>query len=149
MVKPYSSTSQEFAEMEDKIRSNLKIIQQLYQAFGDRDTATILKLFDSQIEWIQNEGFPGGGRHFGSHAVLNNVFAKFRLEWETWQAVVDEWLDTGDSIVALGEYHGVYRSTGKPTTAAFAHIYKLRDGRIIKFQQYTDTLKVAEAMQPT
>ncbi|ARV57741.1 ketosteroid isomerase [Nostocales cyanobacterium HT-58-2] len=129
--------------------NNLEIIQQLYQAFGDRDTTTLLRLFDPQIEWIQNEGFPGGGRYLGSDAVLNNVFAKFRLEWEKWQAIVDEWLDTGDTIVALGKYHGVYRLTGKTTIAAFAHVYTLRDGRIIRYKQYTDTLKVAEAMQLT
>ncbi|KAB8331580.1 nuclear transport factor 2 family protein [Scytonema tolypothrichoides VB-61278] len=128
--------------------NNLEIIQQLYQVFSEGDTETILKLFDPQIEWIQNEGFPGGGRYLGSHAVVNNVFAKFRLEWETWQAVVNEWLDAGDTIIALGEYRGVYRSTGKSTTAAFAHVYKLRDGRVVRYHQYTDTLKVAEAMDP-
>jgi hypothetical protein len=47
----------------------------------------------------------------------------------------------------LGEYRGTYKTTGKSTTAAFAHVYKLRNGRIFKFQQYTDTLKVAEAMR--
>jgi uncharacterized protein len=127
--------------------SNLDIVKRLYTAFSDRDQNTILQIFDPNIEWIQNEGFPGGGRHFGVDAILNDVFAKFRSEWETWQAVVEEWLDAGDTIIALGEYRGTYKSTGKLTKAAFAHVYRLKDNRIIKFQQYTDTLKVAEAMQ--
>ncbi|YAF96389.1 MAG: nuclear transport factor 2 family protein [Nodularia sp. CChRGM 3473] len=127
--------------------SNLAIIERLYTAFKERDTKTIYEIFDPQIEWIQNEGFPGGGRHIGTEAVLNDVFAKFRLDWDTWQAVVEEWLDAGDTIIALGEYRGTYKTTGKSTTAAFAHVYKLRNGRIFKFQQYTDTLKVAEAMR--
>jgi uncharacterized protein len=127
--------------------SNLDIVKRLYTAFSDRDQNTILQIFDPNIEWIQNEGFPGGGRHFGVDAILNDVFAKFRSEWETWQAVVEEWLDAGDTIIALGEYRGTYKSTGKSTKAAFAHVYRLKDNRIIKFQQYTDTLKVAEAMQ--
>lgn len=129
--------------------SNLEIVKRLYTAFRERDTNTILELFDPQIEWIQNEGFPGGGRHVGSDAVINDVFAKFRHDWETWQAIVDEWLDTPDAIIALGEYRGTHKSTGKSMTAAFAHVYKLKNSRIVKFQQYTDTLKIAEAIQPT
>ncbi|MBF2004903.1 MAG: nuclear transport factor 2 family protein [Chlorogloeopsis fritschii C42_A2020_084] len=127
--------------------SNLDIVKRLYTAFSDRDQNTILQIFDPNIEWIQNEGFPGGGRYCGVDAILNDVFAKFRSEWETWQAVVEEWLDAGDTIIALGEYRGTYKSTGKSTKAAFAHVYRLKDNRIVKFQQYTDTLKVAEAMQ--
>lgn len=126
---------------------NLEIVKSLYTAIVSRDPDTILKIFNPNIEWIQNEGFPGGGKHVGADAVLNDVFAKFRQEWETWQVNVEEWLDAGDTIVALGEYRGVYKSTGKSTTAAFAHVYKLKNGRIVRFQQYTDTLKVAEAMQ--
>lgn len=126
---------------------NLEIVKSLYTAIVSRDPDTILKIFNPNIEWIQNEGFPGGGKHVGADAVLNDVFAKFRQEWEIWQVNVEEWLDAGDTIVALGEYRGVYKSTGKSTTAAFAHVYKLKSGRIVRFQQYTDTLKVAEAMQ--
>ena len=61
-------------------------------------------------------------------------------------AVVDDWLDAGDTIIALGQYRGTFRATGRSTTAAFAHVYRLSAGRIVRFQQYTDTLKVAEAM---
>ncbi len=129
--------------------SNLEIVKRLYTAFRERDTNTILEIFDPKIEWIQNEGFPGGGRHVGSDTVINDVFAKFRHDWETWQVVVDEWLDAGDAIIALGEYRGTHKSTSKSMTAAFAHVYKLKNSRVVRFQQYTDTLKIASAIQPT
>lgn len=32
-------------------------------------------------------------------------------------------------------------------TAAFDHVYRVKKGRIVGFQQFTDTLKVAEAMR--
>ncbi len=128
--------------------NNLALVQRLYGAFGQRDWATIRELFAPDIEWIQNEGFPGGGRHVGADAVLNDVFAKFRDEWDPWRAVVVEWLDTGHAIVALGEYRGTHRVTGKSTVAAFAHVYEVRDGRIICFRQFTDTAKLRDAMIP-
>ncbi len=128
--------------------NHLSIVQRLYAAFGQRDWATIHELFAPNIEWIQNEGFPGGGRHVGADAVLNDVFAKFRDEWDSWRAVVIEWLDAGHAIVALGEYHGTHRGTGKSTVAAFAHVYEVRDGRITRFRQFTDTAKLRDAMIP-
>ncbi len=128
--------------------TNLEIVQRMYAAFGNRDRDTILELFDAQIEWVQNEGFPGGGRHVGAEAVLNDVFAKFRLEWDVWQAVVSEWIDSGNTIVAIGEYRGTYKATGRSMIAAFAGVYRVRDGRIVSFHQYTDTAMIAAAMKP-
>ncbi len=127
---------------------NAAVIRRIYDAFARRDAAAIREIFDPQIEWIQNEGFPGGGRHVGADAVLNDVFAKFRVEWDAGRAVVHEWLDAGDTVVALGEYRGTHKRTGKSTVAAFAHVYDLRAGRIARFRQYTDTAKVRDAMTP-
>ena len=127
--------------------TNLQVVQRLYDAFGRRDREAILTVLDPQVEWVQNEGFPDGGTHVGAEAVLDNVFARFRQDWDSWQAVVAEWLDAGDTIVALGEYRGTFQETQRSTRAAFAHVYRVRDGRVVRFQQFTDTLKVAEAMR--
>jgi uncharacterized protein len=129
--------------------NNLAIVQQLYAAFGQRDWETIRELFAPDIEWIQNEGFPGGGRHMGADAVLNEVFAKFRADWTSWQAVVTEWLDAGHAVIALGEYRGTHGATGKSTVAAFAHVYEVRAGRITRFRQFTDTAMIRDAMTAT
>ena len=79
--------------------------------------------------------------------MLNDVFAKLRAEWSDWQAIAEDWLDAGDTIVALGKYRSTSRATGRFMTAAFAHVYRLRNGRVVRFQQFADTAKVAEAMQ--
>ena len=77
--------------------------------------------------------------------MLNTVFVRFRDEWASWQAVVNEWRDAGHAIIALGEYRGTHRETGKSTVAAFAHVYEVREGRIARFRQFTDTAKVRDA----
>lgn len=128
--------------------SNVEVVKQMYEAFGNRDRDTILTLFDPNIEWVQNEGFPGGGTHVGALAVLDNVFAKFRQDWDVWQAPVSEWLDAGEIVVAVGEYRGTYKATGRSMTAAFAGLYRVELGRIVQFRQFTDTAKIAEAMRP-
>ncbi len=129
--------------------NNLAIVQSLYDACGRRDWEMIRNLFAPDIEWIQNEGFPGGGRRVGADAVLNDVLGKFRAEWKSWQAVVTEWLDASHAVVALGEYRATHRVTGKSAVAAFAHVYEVREGRITRFRQFTDTAMIRTALAET
>jgi|GEM_PF-200496 len=125
--------------------NNLDIVQLLYQAFADRDREQIRGILDPDVEWIQNEGFPGGGRYVGVETVIKDVLGRLGEDWEGWRAEVGRWLDAGDAIVALGEYHGTNRATGKSMAAAFAHVLWLREGRVVRFEQYADTAKVAAA----
>lgn len=124
---------------------DLEIVQALYTALKEGDRDRVLEILDPQVEWIQNEGFPGGGRFVGVDQVYEKVFNRLAGEWEGWGAEVGRWLEADDSVVALGAYRGTFRKTGKSMRAAFAHVYSLRDGRIVRFEQYADTAKVAAA----
>lgn len=126
--------------------SNKEKISDLYQSFGQGDIPAVLGAFADDIEWTEAEGFPYGGTYRGANSILENVFMKLGSEWEGFSAVPDEFLDAGDNIVALGTYGGKYRQTGKSMQVPFAHVWTLRDGKIVKFVQYTDTLKVSEVL---
>ena len=125
---------------------NPDIARKLYEAFAARDREAILEILDPEIVWIQNKGFPGGGTHIGAETVLKDVFGPFRVKWDSWEVIVSHWLDAGEAVIALGEYRGVNKITGKSMQSAFAHVYWIRDRRIVRFQQYADTLMVARAM---
>ncbi len=127
--------------------SNAAIIQQLYQHFSERNLEAIKGLFHSDIEWKQMDGFPNGGTYTGFEAILKNVFQGFSDNWTGWKAEVVEYLDAGDSILAVGYYEGTYNQSGKYTKAAFIHRYDLKDGLVIRFSQYTDTRLISEAME--
>ena len=45
--------------------NNLETVKRLYAAFASGNRDTILELFHPQIEWVQNDGFPGGGTFVG------------------------------------------------------------------------------------
>jgi ketosteroid isomerase-like protein len=65
--------------------------------------------------------------------------------WDNYRAQPTEFIDAGDTVVALGRYSGTYKATGRSMDAAFAHVWTLRDGRVVRFRQYMDTRKMAEA----
>jgi len=126
--------------------SNVQIIEQLYESFARGDIARVLGAMDPQVEWTSAEGSIYPGTFVGPDAVLNNVFARLGSEWEGFQAAATEFLDAGETVVALGRYSGMYRETGRSMSAAFAHVWTMREGRIVRYRQYVDTRKIAEVL---
>ena len=128
--------------------SNLDAVRGVYEAFAKGDIPAVLGLLSPDIEWTEAEGFPYGGTYTGPDAVLSGVFMRLGTEWDDFAAAPDEFVDGGDSVVALGQYSGVYKATGKSLRANFAHVWKLKDGKAVRFTQYVDTLLVQRALQP-
>lgn len=128
--------------------SNLDAVRSVYDAFGKGDIPAVLSFLSPDIQWTEAEGFPYGGTYTGPDAVLAGVFMRLGTEWDNFAAVPDEFVDGGDSIVALGKYSGTYKATGKSMRVNFAHVWQVRDGKAIKFVQYVDTLVVQRALQP-
>lgn len=126
--------------------SNSNIIRDLYESFATGDVPAVLGSLDENIEWTEAEGFPYGGTYIGPNAVLENVFMKLGGEWEGFSSVPNQFVDGGDVIVALGTYSGKFVKTSKSMKVPFAHVWTLSDGKIVKFVQYTDTLKVSEVL---
>ena len=58
---------------------------------ADGDREQIRAIFDPDIEWFQNEGFPGGGRYIGAETVITDVLGRLGEDWEGWRAEVDRW----------------------------------------------------------
>lgn len=119
--------------------SNLDVVRSVYSAFAAGDIPSVLSTLSPTIEWTEAEGGPYGGVSIGPDAVLANVFMKLGGEWDGFSAVAHEFVADGSTVVALGEYGGTYKATGKSFKAPFAHVWKLRDGKAILFHQYTDT----------
>jgi ketosteroid isomerase-like protein len=117
------------------------VIQQVYDAFARGDVAAVLGAFDPQIHWREAEGFPyaDGNPYVGPDAVAQGVFGRVVAEWDDFRVQPAEILPTLDGAVALGRYSGKYKATGRTVDAPFAHVWRIKDGRVTGFQQFTDT----------
>jgi ketosteroid isomerase-like protein len=127
--------------------TNVDSVKQVYQAFAENDIFRVLGFLNSEIDWTEAEGFPYGGTYHGPKAVLEGVFMRLGAEWNGFAAVPNEFIDGGDTVVALGKYSGTYKATGKSFAANFAHVWKIQDGKAVRFVQYVDTLLVHRSLQ--
>ncbi|HKU73686.1 MAG TPA: nuclear transport factor 2 family protein [Pyrinomonadaceae bacterium] len=127
--------------------SNLDSVKSVYQGLAKGDIPSLLGSLSPEIVWTEAEGFPYAGTYHGPGSVLTEVFMRLGTEWDGFAAVPEEFIDGGDTIVVLGKYSGTYKATGKSFQANFAHVWKLQDGKAVRFIQYVDTLLVHRAVQ--
>ncbi len=122
-------------------------VRELYDAFAKGDVPTVLGALANDIRWTEAAGGPYGGVSNGPAEVLANVFMKLGGEWDGFSAVPHQYVADGDTVVALGDYAGTFKATGKSFTAPFAHVWKFQDGKAITFHQHTDTAVHREPMR--
>lgn len=121
-------------------QQNIEIVRRGYEAFGHGDMNTLLGLFDEQIEWISPgpADLPTAGRRTGRQqtaeffTVLNDTFEIQRFEPR-------EFIAQGDRVVVTGIDTSRVKATGKVIEGEWAHIFTLKDGKVVRFQEYQDT----------
>jgi ketosteroid isomerase-like protein len=124
----------------------LRIIEDHYAASARGDLDGMLAPFAPDVEWIEMAGFPYAGTYRGPAAVREGVFERLGAEWVGYQAVAEDLVADGEHVVAFGTYSGTYRATGKAMRARFVHHWTVQDGRVVRFEQFTDTHLVRQAM---
>jgi ketosteroid isomerase-like protein len=129
-------------------QDNIAVIRGMYESFSTGDVTSVLDQMHQHIEWCQAENFIYADRspYRGPQAVLEGVFMRLASEWADFKVMPEEWLDAGNHIVVLGIYSGRHKESGKEVRAQFAHIWGVTHGRVVRFQQYTDTKQFADAI---
>jgi len=125
---------------------NLSIIKKSYELGAKGDIPGMLADLSEKAEWTEIAGGPYGGTYIGAEEVIKNVFERIGADWEQFACIPEEFHDAGDTIVMTGWYSGVHAKTKKSFKVRVAHVWKLADGKIIKFEQFTDSAGMLAAM---
>ncbi len=130
-------------------QENVELVRTVYAAFAAGDVPAVLGAMSPDIVWNEAENFPYADRnpYLGPEAVLTGVFGRIGTDWDGFTVVPEEMLDAGDTVIVLGRYRGTCRATGRALDAQLAHVWRVADGRVVGFQQYTDTLQAARVVE--
>lgn len=79
--------------------------------------------------------------------ITKNVFSRLGSEWIDYKFTPEDYVASDDKVVAYRTYTETYKITGKPFSARVAHIWKLKDGKILSFEQFVDSQPVNDAME--
>ena len=120
------------------------ILTALYEAFAAGDGDALERLL-GDTEWVEARGGPYGGTYKGLGEVAEKVFGPIGRDVQDFSAKPDEILPVGDDrAIALGIYRG--RTATGPLETRFAHLARVADGRIVHFEQFTDTHEWRQAV---
>jgi ketosteroid isomerase-like protein len=122
--------------------SNVDFVKGVYAAFGVGDVPKVLSSMHPQIQWTQTPGYKYGGTYGSPQAVLENVFAKIPVGFESFSIDVERLIDAGHVVVMQGHYVAKGKATGRSVRAAVAHVLEISDGKIVRFDQYLDSATI-------
>ena len=125
---------------------NVSIVRRSYEAFRRRDLPTVIALLDPEVEYYQSDEVPWGGRYYG-HAGVAEFFQKLTSAIES-HVDPDQFVDAGDHVVAVGHTRGTVRATGKDFEVPAVHVWRLRDGKVVRFEAYIDNPRMLAALRP-
>lgn len=126
----------------------IQTVKNLYAAFGRGDVATIIASLAPDVSW-EMEGpaeISVAGIRKGPEAVkgffqaIANDHADPKLE-------TTEFFSSGDSVATFGRYKCTLKKTGKRVDSAVAHLFKFRDGKIVRFVDHINTAAFLESGQ--
>jgi len=128
--------------------SALETIKAAYAAFGRNDPSVLFQAMDSAINWSEAEGCPLADRnpYVGPQAVGEGVFGPLMAAIDHFTLTPSTFIEGSEHVVVLGRYRGTMKVGGATLDAPFCHVFKFHGGKIVTFQQYTDSAQWVRLM---
>jgi ketosteroid isomerase-like protein len=128
-------------------KDNVQVVKDAYQAFTTGDLDGLFGAMTPDIDWEsigRRSDFPGLGQWKG----LGEVKKFFGVVGETLEFHAfspREFHAAGNIVFAFGSFEMTVRKTGRRVASEFLHAFWLKDGKVSRFREYTDTARFAEA----
>jgi ketosteroid isomerase-like protein len=128
---------------------NEKVVVDAYDAFLRGDLAWLFACLTDDVEWIEPgppERIPTAGVRRGREGVAEFV----RRAHETFELQAFEprtIVSIGNEVVVVGTFRRRAHSTGKVEAGDWVHLFRLRNGRIRRYQAFTDTAATLSVLE--
>ncbi len=126
---------------------NVQIVKDCYRAFRANDLEALFARIAPDIDWAlvgRQADFPTFGPRRGVSAV-REFFRIVADNLEFHAYTPREVHGVGNKVFAMGSYEATVTKTGRRAVSEWLHVFWLRDGKVRRFREYTDTARLAEA----
>lgn len=130
-------------------RTGVEMVGAFYRELAAGRLDAALALLASDVSWNDPKGFPYGGRLTGAAAVRSQVFEQIASDWAPFAVNVERVsaFAGGQDVLAIGCYVGQHRTSGRRLDTPFAHIWTTARGALTRFETFTDTATIHDAMK--
>jgi ketosteroid isomerase-like protein len=127
-------------------QQNAALVQSLYDAFGRGDIQFILNNLADNVEWTL-EGpsiIPYAGKRKGI-AQVKQFFEALGTTQKNQKLTMEPLIAKGDVVAGLGRYSATVTSTSKSFDSALSHFFTIRNGKVVRFVDVSETASQADA----
>ena len=116
---------------------NVEIVRRFLAAEMDEALAWA----DPGIVWNPIEESPAQG-----HDAVRASSVRWKGEWDDYELIPEDFADMGDCVLATVRLRGRGRGSGIEVDARFFDLYTLRDGKIIRMDQFAEESEALAAV---
>ena len=127
--------------------SNAELLAPIHEEWGRGNWRLRFDLYHPDMEWGWSDEFPGLGGVYKDTRNPNPRLRAWLSEWENWRAQAEDYLEFGDHVVVLARYHGQGRGSGVEIHQEGAHVFELRDGKIVRMEIFASREKAIESVR--
>jgi ketosteroid isomerase-like protein len=80
------------------------------------------------------------------HDAVRASTARWKREWDDYELTPEEFADAGDQVVATVRFRARGRGSGIEVDARLYDVFTLRDGKIVRMDQFTERSEALEAV---
>ena len=114
---------------------NVDVVRRLYEAVARRDSATVLSLYDPEVEW-DARGSPigglGGRPVVHGHDGIREMSHAWGDAWESIEYEIEDLIDAGEHVISMLRYRARGRASGAEVVHTDYPVWTIRDGRIVR-----------------
>jgi uncharacterized protein len=121
-------------------QKNVEIVRKAFEAYGRGDLAAAVAHHDDDTVFSPAEEAP----IHGPDAVLAYI-RRWEEPWDDYQLEPEEFIDAGDRVVAIIHFKGRGKGSGIEVDARSDQVHSLRDGKLVRMDEYLDRAEALEA----
>ena len=125
--------------------ANTERIRAAVERWNAGERTPPLDLIDPEVEISTGIGDAFQGEPYRGHEGARQWLAALDENFETWEVLIDECRERGDTVLVLGGVHARGRGSGIELEQEIGWIYEFRDGMLIRVRTYYDRAQAIAA----
>lgn len=118
--------------------SNVELVRRVFEAIAAQDLARLRDLTDAGVEWQSFFALGEADGTYRGHAGIERYVADVGDAWESVVPQIDDALELGSLVLAVGRIRYRGRESGVETESPAGWVLRVRDGKVVAFRAFRD-----------
>jgi ketosteroid isomerase-like protein len=126
-------------------RANVDALRPVYAEWSQGNWRPRFDVYAPDMEWGWSDEFPGLRGVSRDPEERSRRLRSWLSPWEAWRCEAEEFVASGDFVVALCRYTGRGKESQVTVDTQGAHVWTMRDGKAVRLEVFSSRAKALAA----